>query len=184
MKLYNPLITILLALNIVSCGDSQKDKENYFSFDENNLKPIYQATDKVDLSLLNTKNKIIDSVAYFVFLFHISFVLRRRLQQLAGGNVAVGEGVAWPRLFEPHSGMNRQCVWWCRGWRCVSLCVVVAACCLRRRRQLEGKKKPKRNHAHLAAAQAWSQVAHSERRALAARWSVTELLQPCATFRT
>ena len=66
MKLYNPLITILLALNIVSCGDSQKDKENYFSFDENNLKPIYQATDKVDLSLLNTKNKIIDSVAYFV----------------------------------------------------------------------------------------------------------------------
>ena len=66
MKLYNPLITILLALNIVSCGDSQKDKENYFSFDENNLKPIYQATDKVDFSLLNTKNKSIDSVAYFV----------------------------------------------------------------------------------------------------------------------
>ena len=66
MKLYNPLITILLALNIVSCGDSQKDKENYFSFDENNLKPIYQATDKVDLSLLNTKNKSIDSISFFV----------------------------------------------------------------------------------------------------------------------
>ena len=40
MKLYNPLITILLAINIAGCGDSQKDKENYFSFDENNLKPI------------------------------------------------------------------------------------------------------------------------------------------------
>ena len=66
MKLYNPLITILLAINIAGCGDSQKDKENYFSFDENNLKPIYQATDKVDLSLLNTKNKSIDSVVYFV----------------------------------------------------------------------------------------------------------------------
>jgi glutamine cyclotransferase len=66
MKLYNPLITILLALNIASCGDSQKDKENYFSFDENNLKPMYQATDKVDFSLLNTKNKSIDSIAYFV----------------------------------------------------------------------------------------------------------------------
>ena len=36
MKLYNPLITILLALTILllltfaSCVDSQKDKENYF----------------------------------------------------------------------------------------------------------------------------------------------------------
>ena len=66
MKLYNPLITILLAINIAGCGDSQKDKENYFSFDENNLKPMYQATDKVDFSLLNTKNKSIDSIAYFV----------------------------------------------------------------------------------------------------------------------
>lgn len=66
MKLYNPLITILLALNIVSCGDSQHDKENYFSFDDTTLKPMYQATDKVDLTLLNTKNKTIDSVAYFI----------------------------------------------------------------------------------------------------------------------
>jgi len=30
------------------------------------LKPLYLATDKVDLTLLNTKNKTIDSVAYFV----------------------------------------------------------------------------------------------------------------------
>ena len=65
MKIYNPLITILLALNIVSCGDSQHDKENYFSFDDSALKPMYQATDKVDLTLLNTKNKTIDSVVYF-----------------------------------------------------------------------------------------------------------------------
>lgn len=65
MKLYNPLIIILLALNIASCGDRDKEK-NYFSFDENNLKPLYQATDKVDLALLNSKNKTIDSVAYFV----------------------------------------------------------------------------------------------------------------------
>ena len=66
MKIYNPLITILLAINIASCGGSQKDKENYFSFDESNLKPMYQATDKVDLTLVNNKNKTIDSVAYFV----------------------------------------------------------------------------------------------------------------------
>jgi glutamine cyclotransferase len=65
MKNYNLLITILLALNLVSCVDSQKDKEDYFSIDETNFKPLFQATDKVDLSLINGKNKTIDSVLYF-----------------------------------------------------------------------------------------------------------------------
>ena len=65
MKFHNPLITILLAASIVSCND-QKDKESYFSFDDNSLKPLYQATEKVDFTLLNDKNKTIDSVAYFV----------------------------------------------------------------------------------------------------------------------
>lgn len=66
MKVYNLLITILLALNLASCSTSQKEKESFFSFDENALKPMYQATDKVSLNLLNAKNKNIDSVAYFV----------------------------------------------------------------------------------------------------------------------
>ena len=66
MKVYNLLITILLALNLASCSTSQKEKESFFSFDENALKPMYQATDKVSINLLNTKNKTIDSVAYFV----------------------------------------------------------------------------------------------------------------------
>lgn len=66
MKICNPLITILLALSIVSCKDNQHERESYFSFDEGALKSIYQATDKVDLTLLNSKNKTIDSVAYFV----------------------------------------------------------------------------------------------------------------------
>jgi glutamine cyclotransferase len=66
MKLRNPLITILLALTIIGCQDSQSEKERYFGFDENNLKPMYQATDKVDLTLVNNKNKTIDSIAYFV----------------------------------------------------------------------------------------------------------------------
>ena len=65
MKNYNLLITILLALHMVSCGDSQKEKEDYFSIDETNFKPLFQATDKVDLSLINGKNKTIDSVVYF-----------------------------------------------------------------------------------------------------------------------
>ena len=64
MKIYNPLITILLALNIASCGD--KDRENFFSFDDNALKSMYQSTDKIDFTLLNNRKKPIDSVAYFV----------------------------------------------------------------------------------------------------------------------
>lgn len=65
MKIYNPLITILLAFSIVSC-DNEKDKQGYFSFDENAMKPLYQSTEKVDLTLLNNKNKTIDSIAYFI----------------------------------------------------------------------------------------------------------------------
>lgn len=65
MKLHNLFITTFLALNLISCGDSQAEKERYFSFDESQLKPMYQATEKVDFSLLNNKNKTIDSVVYF-----------------------------------------------------------------------------------------------------------------------
>jgi len=65
MKLHNLFITTFLALNLISCGDSQAEKERYFSFDESQLKPLYQATDKVDFTLLNNKNKTIDSVVYF-----------------------------------------------------------------------------------------------------------------------
>jgi glutamine cyclotransferase len=65
MKLQNLLITILIALNIASCGDSQKEKESFFSFDENLLKAIYQGNDKVELKVLNPKNKTIDSIIYF-----------------------------------------------------------------------------------------------------------------------
>lgn len=65
MKIHKPLITILLALTIVSCNN-EKDKQGYFSFDENAMKPLYQSTEKVDLTLLNNKNKTIDSVSYLV----------------------------------------------------------------------------------------------------------------------
>ncbi|MGL2964189.1 glutaminyl-peptide cyclotransferase [Flavobacterium sp. RSB2_4_14] len=65
MRNYNLLVTILLALNFASCGVSQKDKEGFFSFDENSMKPLYQANEKVEITLLNQKNKTIDSIIYF-----------------------------------------------------------------------------------------------------------------------
>ncbi len=66
MKKLNLLVTILLALNFASCGHSRSEVENYFSFDEGNLKAMYQANEKVDLTLLNTQNKTIDSIVYLV----------------------------------------------------------------------------------------------------------------------
>ena len=65
MKVYNLFITTFLALNIVGCGDSQKDKEGFFSFDESALKSMYKANDKVDFTLVNNENKTIDSIVYF-----------------------------------------------------------------------------------------------------------------------
>ena len=65
MKKYKALAFILLGLSAVSCGDSIKDKENYFSFNEGILKPKYQSNDKVDLEISNLKNKTIDSIIYY-----------------------------------------------------------------------------------------------------------------------
>ena len=74
MKVYNLFITTFLALNIVGCGDNQKDKEDYFSFDENNLKTMYQASEKIDFTLLNNQNKTIDSIVYFANNQRLSLV--------------------------------------------------------------------------------------------------------------
>ena len=65
MKKYKVLAFILLGLSIASCGDSVKDKENYFSFNESVLKSKYQSNDKVVLEISNPKSKTIDSIIYY-----------------------------------------------------------------------------------------------------------------------
>ena len=65
MKKYKALAFILLGLSAVSCGDSIKDKENYFSFNESVLKPKYLSNDKVNLEISNLKGKTIDSIIYY-----------------------------------------------------------------------------------------------------------------------
>ena len=65
MKNYKLLVTILLALTLANCGDDPKDRETYFSFNENVLKSKYNSTEKINLELLNSKNKTIDSIIYF-----------------------------------------------------------------------------------------------------------------------
>jgi glutamine cyclotransferase len=65
MKKHKLLVTILLGLILSNCSDSQAEKENYFSLNEDIFKPKYTQNDAVDLEILNHKNKTIDSVVYF-----------------------------------------------------------------------------------------------------------------------
>ncbi|MGV9004923.1 glutaminyl-peptide cyclotransferase [Flavobacterium sp.] len=66
MKKCNALITILLALSVISCGDDSKEKETYFSINEMILKSKYNGTEPVILQINNNKNKTIDSIVYFI----------------------------------------------------------------------------------------------------------------------
>ena len=66
MKNYNLLSIILLSAIIISCNGSKSTVEKYFSFDDNKFKSEYLNSDSITLKLLNTQNKKIDSVIYYV----------------------------------------------------------------------------------------------------------------------
>jgi glutamine cyclotransferase len=66
MKKRNLLAFILLGAATVSCVDSDKDKNNLFSIDTTGMKQQYQSQETVALSVVNTKEKAIDSVVYFI----------------------------------------------------------------------------------------------------------------------
>ncbi len=66
MKKYNLLSIILLAILVVSCGPSEKDKLSYFSFNTSAFKEQYQPNESISLEILNTKNKKVDSIIYYV----------------------------------------------------------------------------------------------------------------------
>ena len=60
MKKYNLLTFILLAIIITSCTETK----NYFSINESKLEAQYKPTESLSLSILNTENKIFDSIVY------------------------------------------------------------------------------------------------------------------------
>lgn len=66
MKNHNLLSIILLGLILVSCGASEKDKETYFSFNTSNFNEQYKPNESVVLEILNSQNKSIDSIIYYV----------------------------------------------------------------------------------------------------------------------
>ncbi|WP_395053184.1 glutaminyl-peptide cyclotransferase [Flavobacterium sp.] len=62
MKKYNLLAFILLAITIMSCGDTK----NYFSINESKLETQYNPSDLLLLSVINNENETIDSVVYAI----------------------------------------------------------------------------------------------------------------------
>ncbi len=66
MKNHNVLSIILLGLSLISCSDSKKEAATYFSFNSSELKGQYQPNESISLEVLNTQNKKIDSIIYYV----------------------------------------------------------------------------------------------------------------------
>jgi len=66
MKNHKALSIILLSLVLGSCGNSEKDKETYFSFNTSQFKDQYQPSETISLEILNAQNKKIDSIIYYV----------------------------------------------------------------------------------------------------------------------
>jgi glutamine cyclotransferase len=66
MKNYNILSFILLAIIFYGCNGSKKTSEIIFSFDKTNFKTQYVDKEELFLSVINSKNKKIDSIVYFI----------------------------------------------------------------------------------------------------------------------
>jgi glutamine cyclotransferase len=49
-----------------SCGDSKKDNATYFSFNTSAIKGQYQPDESLTLEILNTQNKKVDSIIYYI----------------------------------------------------------------------------------------------------------------------
>lgn len=61
------LLTIIsLALLANACDNSTENLKDAFSIDTTNMKQVYSRLESVDLSVKNKKNKVIDSVSYFL----------------------------------------------------------------------------------------------------------------------
>lgn len=65
MKKYNFLFIILLGISLSNCGSKKNDVNSIFTFDDSKYKGKYQSQESVELGILNSNNKEVDSVVYF-----------------------------------------------------------------------------------------------------------------------
>jgi len=66
MKNYNFLSIILLGITLASCGDTKKGGNSIFTIDNSAFKAQYQPQDSLQLTVLNPKNKVVDSIVFYV----------------------------------------------------------------------------------------------------------------------
>jgi len=66
MKNYNFLFIILLGITLSNCGGTKKGENTLFTFDNANYKAKYLPQDVVQLGVLNSNSKEIDSIVFFV----------------------------------------------------------------------------------------------------------------------
>ncbi len=65
MKKHNFLFIILLGITLSNCGSKKNDQNSTFTFDESKFTAKYQWQDSIELGILNTNAKEVDSVVYF-----------------------------------------------------------------------------------------------------------------------
>jgi glutamine cyclotransferase len=66
MKKHNLLYAILLGMVFSNCGDKKNDENSTFTFDPGQFSAQYQQEQSLELGILNSNGKTIDSIAYFV----------------------------------------------------------------------------------------------------------------------
>ncbi len=66
MKKYNLLSIILLGITLSNCGDTKKNENSLFTFNDSTFKAKYISTDALNLDITNPNAKEIDSIVYFV----------------------------------------------------------------------------------------------------------------------
>ena len=65
MKKHNFLLVILLSILLVSCGDSQKEKLTYFTFNTSGFDKQFKPSESINLEISNAQNKTIDSIIFY-----------------------------------------------------------------------------------------------------------------------
>ena len=66
MKNYNFLFIILLGITLSNCGSKKNGENSIFTFDDSKFSAQYQSQESLELGILNSNAKAIDSVIYFV----------------------------------------------------------------------------------------------------------------------
>ncbi|MBB1193571.1 glutaminyl-peptide cyclotransferase [Flavobacterium sp. SOK18b] len=66
MKKYNLLSVILLGIALNSCNETKKDQNSLFSIDNSKFKLQYTPNESLDVNIVNSNTKTIDSIALYV----------------------------------------------------------------------------------------------------------------------